>query len=208
MKTPASLALAALCLAFTLRAESAPSAATCCPPAPTATTPLPAASLYQAEGSFTTDAGTPFHLASLRGHPVALAMFFSSCAYACPATVADLATIRNQLPAAERAHTRIVMVSFDPERDTVETLHRFRDSRDLDENWFLLRGGDDAVRELAALLGVKFKRESNGSFAHSNLITILSPEGEIVHRRAGLKGGLPEASAALLATARSTTPAP
>ena len=55
---------------------------------------------------------------------------------------------------------------------------------------------------LAALLGVKFKQEADGAFAHSNLLTILNPEGEIVHQRTGLQGGLDEATAALATSAK------
>ena len=39
-------------------------------------------------------------------------------------------------------------------------------------------------------------------FAHSNLVTILNREGEIVHQRQGLKGGLDEAATALVAIGR------
>jgi protein SCO1/2 len=165
---------------------------------------LPDASLYQAEVAFVTDAGAPFRLEELRGRPVALAMFFAQCRYACPATVLDLTRIREKLPEAQRAETRIVMVSFDTERDTPEALRAFRESRGLPADWVLLHGGDDAVRELAALLGVKFKRETDGNFAHSNLITILSKDGEMVHRRAGLSGGLDEAAAALAVAATAS----
>ncbi len=204
MKTSALfLTLLPLLVSPSLRAADA-----CCPPALPAEAPLPAASIYQTEVDFTTDVDTPFHLAELRGHPVALVMFFSTCAYACPATVADLARIREKLPEADRTLTRIVMVSFDTERDIVAVLRQFRESRALDANWVLLRGADDSVRELAALLGVKFKREADGNFAHSNLITILSAEGEIVHQRAGLTGGLNEAAAALLGAVRSGEKSP
>ncbi len=181
----------------------------CCAASPVETgakAALPDASLYQAEVGFTTDAGAPFRLAELRGRPVALAMFFSHCTYACPATVVDLTRIREKLPEATRAEARIVMVSFDTKRDTPEALKAFRASRGLPDDWVLLHGDDDAVRELAALLGVKFKREADGNFAHSNLVTILSKDGEIAHQRAGLGGGIDEAAAALvsaLSTAKS-----
>jgi protein SCO1 len=65
----------------------------------------------------------------------------------------------------------------------------------------LLHGDEESVREIAALLGVKYKQEADGSFAHSNLVTILNSEGEIVHQRAGLEVGLPAAAAALVAAA-------
>jgi protein SCO1/2 len=92
-----------------------------------------------------------------------------------------------------------VLVSFDTARDTTEVLAHYRAQRQLDANWIILRGSDDAVRELAALVGVKYKQEADGSFAHSNLVTILNAQGEIVHQRQGLKSGLEEAAAALTA---------
>lgn len=171
----------------------------CCKEALAPAAPLPVASLYQTEVAFTEDSGAPFRLAELRGQPVALVMFFSTCTHACPATIVDLVSIREKLPAAIRHQARIVMVTFDVERDTPAALKAFRESRGLPADWKLLHGSNDAVRELAALLGVKYKREASGQFAHSNLITILSKDGEITHQRAGLTGGLDEAASALTA---------
>ena len=95
-----------------------------------------------------------------------------------------------------------VLVSFDTVRDTTEVLAKYRAQRALDGQWIVLRGDDDAVRELAALLGVKYKQEADGMFSHSNVITLLNREGEIVHQRQGLKGGLDEAAAALATAGR------
>jgi protein SCO1/2 len=188
----------ACCAPQTAAAKSAPDA--CCAADALATdAPLSANSLYALDATFTDDAGHPVALASLRGHPVVLTMFFASCGYACPLLVSDMTRVRDALPAELRADTRFVLVSFDVARDTPAALHDYRTTRQLDNAWTLLHGDDDAVRELAALLGVKYKPEANGSFAHSNLITILNREGEIVHQRTGLKGGLGEATAALAA---------
>lgn len=196
MKPLAPLVLAALaCLPVSFAAA----AGSCCPAPLAAEAPLPVASLYQTEVAFTTDAGAPFRLVELRGRPVLLSMFFTTCAYACPATIVDLVRIREKLPPELRAEARVVLVSFDVERDTPETLRSFRETRGVPEDWVLLHGSTDAVRELAALLGVKYKRESSGQFAHSNLVSVLSPEGELIHQRAGLSGGLDEASSALTA---------
>jgi len=126
-------------------------------------------------------------------------MFFASCGYACPLTVTDLLAIQGRVPAELRAKTAFVLVSFDVARDTTAVLAKYRAERALDGQWTLLRGDDNAVRELAALLGVKFKQEADGSFSHSNLVTILNREGEVVHQRVGLKGGLDEAASALAA---------
>jgi protein SCO1 len=176
----------------------------CCAEIPAAKAPAGAPfskeSIYQLDGRFTDDAGRSFALGDLRGRPVVLDMFFASCGYACPLTVTDMLAIQGRLPAALRAKTVFVLVSFDVTRDTPEALAKYRAERGLDARWILLRGDDDSVRELAALLGVKYKREADGAFSHSNLLTVLNPAGEIVHQRTGLQGGLDEAAAALAAT--------
>lgn len=178
---------------------AAPAQKACCAPAATETveTPLTRLSLYQADGTFTDDSGKPFRLADLRGRPVVVNMFFATCGYACPLTVTDLLAVQSRLSPELRRDAVFVLVTFDLARDTVAALAQYRSSRLLDANWVLLRGEDASVRELAALLGVKYKQEADGSFAHSNIFTILNREGEIVHQRTGLQGGLDEALSAL-----------
>ena len=154
-------------------------------------------SIYQLDAKFTNDSGQPFTLGNLRGRPVVLNMFFASCGYACPLQVTDMQAIRGQLPAALRDRAVFVLVSFDVAQDTPAALATYRRQRSLDGQWILLHGSDDAVRELAALLGVKYAPAGDGMFAHSNIITILNAQGEIVHQRNGLSGGLAEAAAAL-----------
>lgn len=154
-------------------------------------------SLYQLDVAFTDDSGRPVSLGALRGRPVVLTMFFASCGYACPLLVTDMQALRAKLPAEIRDQAALVLVSFDTVRDTPAALKKYREDRHLDAQWTLLHGDDDAVRELAALLGVKFKQEADGMFAHSNLITILNGEGEIVHQRNGLRGGLDETALAV-----------
>ena len=181
------------CCAFA--AEPAKKADPCCEAL--ANAPFTKNSIYQAEVAFTDDAGRVFKLGELRGRPVVLTMFFASCGYACPLTVTDMQAIRAKLPTALRERAAFVLVSFDRARDTPAALAHFRAQRGLDAQWSLLHGDEDSVRELAALLGVKYKQEADGAFSHSNLVTILNPAGEIVHQRIGLSGGLDEAAAAL-----------
>ena len=169
---------------------------------PMASAPFTKTSLYQSDGTFTDDSGKTFALSSLRGRPVVLNMFFASCGYACPLIVTDLLSLQGRLSPALRSKTIFVLVSFDVTRDTTDALAKYRAQRGLDGQWILLRGDNDSVRELAALLGVKFKQEADGAFSHSNLVTILNPEGEIVHQRSGLRGGLDEAATALAAAAK------
>jgi len=215
MKTHRILILTALALwGGNLAAADAPAAAccqdepvaqqadACCRATPADAAPFSAKSLYQTDVAFTDDAGRAFPLGELRGRPVVLTMFFASCGYACPLLVTDMEALRARLPADIRDRAAFVLVSFDVARDTPAALAQYRVQRRLDDRWVLLHGNDDAVRELAALLGVKYRREADGSFSHSNLITVLNAGGEIVHQRTGLKGGLDEAAAALVVAGR------
>lgn len=156
--------------------------------------PLTSRSVYQLDAKWTNDEGATVKLASLRGKPVVLAMFFAQCEYACPVLVNDMQRLRAALPEAVRKETQLVLVSFDTARDTPAALKAYRERASLDAGWMLLRADLDTVQELAMLLGVKFKQDARGQFSHSNQFTILNRGGEIVHQHAGLKGDISEAA--------------
>ena len=180
-------------------AEAKPAAtvAPCCAEMKSGT-PLSNRSLYQLDATWTDDAGQPVRLATMRGGPIVLAMVFASCEYACPVIVNDLQRLRAALPADVRGKVRLVLVSFDTARDTPAALRTFRERMSLDAGWSLLRGDAGSVQELAMLLGVKFKQDARGQFAHSNLFTLLNTEGEIAHQHVGLKGDLADVTKATL----------
>ena len=164
--------------------------------------PLSTRSLYQLDAKWTNDDSASMQLASLRGKPVVIAMVFTHCEYACPVLVQDIQRMRAALPEAVRAKAQIVLVSFDTERDTPAALKAFRERASLDATWTLLRGDAGNVQELAMLLGVKFKKDARGQFAHSNLFTVLNPGGEIVHQHVGLNGDISEAARAVAVAAK------
>lgn len=144
-------------------------------------------SVYQVDSTWTSDAGKTVKLGILRGKPQIVAMFFASCQFTCPLTVNDMKNIEAALPENVRTNVGFALVSFDSQRDTPVALKNYRATRGLNAiSWTLLRGAPDDVRELAALLGVIYKRDANGDFAHSNLITVLNAEGEIVFQKPGV----------------------
>jgi protein SCO1/2 len=144
-------------------------------------------SLYQLDSVWTSDVGREVKLGVLRGRVQVVAMFFTSCEYACPIIVEDMKRIERALPAALRGRVDFLLVSFDSERDTPEALRAFRDNRKLAvAHWTLLRGREDDVRELAALLGINYQRDARGQFAHSNVIHVFNREGEVIAQQAGL----------------------
>jgi protein SCO1/2 len=170
--------------------------------------PLSDRSLYLLESSWTNDAGRALPLASLRGRPQVVSMFFASCQFTCPVLVNDMKRVQSALAANVQTNVGFVLVTFDAERDTPDALAAFRRLHGLPGNWTLLRAGTEDIRELSALLGVKYKRDARGQFAHSNVITVLNSEGEIARQIPGLNRDPAEAVRAIEAVFARTMTVP
>jgi len=144
-------------------------------------------SLYQLESQWTSDVGRTIPLRILQGRPQVLALHFTHCEFACPITLHDLKRIQDALPEEVRSEVDFVLVTLDPDRDQPAVLARYRQEKKLGaDHWTLLTGSADDIRELAALLGVNYRKDERGQFAHSNVITILDRNGEVVHQQVGL----------------------
>jgi protein SCO1/2 len=138
-------------------------------------------SVYQLESEWTDQHGRTRKLAELAGRPQAVAMVYTHCGAACPRIVGDLKRLEAEFP-----ELGLVLVSIDPERDSPGRLHEFAQGSRLGERWTLLNGADGALMELAAVLGVRYRRVSDTEFMHSNLITVLDAAGNIAYRQEGL----------------------
>lgn len=155
--------------------------------------PLTDGSLYQLESKWTSDVGREIRLGVLRGKPQVVVMFFATCEFACPILLHDMKRLEAALAEKTRDEVGFILVTFDSQRDTVAALHAYREKQQLSpKRWTLLRGEPDDVRELAALLGINYQRDARGQFAHSNIITLLNREGEIVHQVNGLNTSVQE----------------
>jgi protein SCO1/2 len=158
-------------------------------------------SLYQLDSVWNSADGRKLKLAELKGKPQVVTMFFARCELACPVLVHDVKRIEAALPPELQGKVGFLLVSFDSERDTPEVLRGYREQQELNANtWTLLQGKPDDVLELGALLGVKFKKDARGQFAHSNVITVLNSAGEIVYQLNGLNLDVTPAISAIQTT--------
>ena len=164
--------------------------ACCAEPMPTVAAELPAESIYQLDFVFTDDTGAERQLTELRGQPVLMAIFFAQCGYACPLLVRDMKSVIDGLPVDVAKDLRVLMVTFDTDRDSVDALRVYRETNDLDERWELWRASPADTRTYPMVVGVQYCQEPSGDYSHSNLITLLDSDGVIAHRRTGLQGGL------------------
>lgn len=139
-------------------------------------------SLYNNESFWIDHRGDTVRLGSLAGKVQVVSMIYTSCEYTCPRIIADLKKIETLVP----RHIGFVLISIDPERDTPQKLESFASENDLKTNWVLLHGNSDNVLEVAAMMGVQYKRSSPTDFSHSNILTVLNTHGEIVFQQKGL----------------------
>jgi len=144
-------------------------------------------SVYELDTPWKDQDGQTRTLESLEGKVRVLAMVYTHCTHTCPQIIIDFKQLEARLTPAERADAGFVLVSLDPARDTPERLREFAAETRLDPaRWTLLTGTDESVREIAALLGIRYRAEAAGEISHSNAYLVLDREGRIVHRQDGL----------------------
>jgi protein SCO1/2 len=126
--------------------------------------------------------GARHPLEELRGHPVVAAMFFASCPSICPLLINDLQRLETTAPASIRRDLRVLLVSFDPARDTPAVLQQaIVHGHGLDpQRWRVaVAPDDDTARVLAAALGTRYRAGANGMFDHTTDITLLDTDGRV-----------------------------
>jgi protein SCO1/2 len=143
-------------------------------------------SVYVLEVPLTDQNGRDFRLADLRGQPVLISMFYTSCDAVCPMIFETLRLVLARLAERQGRRVRVVMVSFDPARDSVPVLKQAALAHGVDERWTLARANAADARQVAAVLGVQYRRLASSEFNHSSEIVLLDAEGRIVQRSATL----------------------
>jgi len=159
-------------------------------PAPTpASAPRPAASgpsLYDLALPLTSSSGGSVGLDVDRGHPTLISMFYGSCAASCPVLIGTIARALDQLPEDVRGDARVLLVSFDPARDTPERLRELAAAHHLDDRWTLASARDSDARTLAAVLGIRYRVVARGQFFHTSAVVALDRAGRTTARMDGL----------------------
>ena len=136
-------------------------------------------SFYNLETEWTNQDGKTVQLKEFEGHPVVLSMVYMTCPFLCPTITSDIQVIEKNIPEKLRKETRFILVSFDPERDTPQTMKAFMEKRKLDPaRWTLMSSKKESkLRELAGLLNFKYQKLQDGEFSHSYLIQALDRKG-------------------------------
>lgn len=171
------------------------------PAAPQAAEP----SLYEMHLDLVDQTGARRELDLHRGHPVLISMFYGSCPQACPMLIQKIQSVEAALDPAVRDDVRVVMISFDPERDDPAALSALHQRHGLDSRWTLASVPEPQVRELSAILDIPYRELPSGDFNHASIVTLLDAEGRVVARLDGT-GADPEPVLVALTAMAPATP--
>ena len=146
-------------------------------------TPLPSDSVYRLSVKLTDQQGKRFDWAGRRGKVQLVSMFYTSCQYICPLIVDSGKAIDRQLTPSEREHLRVLLISMDPIRDTPAALMAVASKRNLDPlRWTLASPAPTHVREIAGVLGIRYRALVDGEFNHTSALVLLDADGRILAR--------------------------
>ncbi|MGK0184785.1 MAG: protein SCO1/2 [Verrucomicrobiales bacterium] len=157
-------------------------------------------SIYDLESKWKSQDAKVIALGDLKGKVRVVAMGYTSCKFACPRIIADLQRIEKELveKGLDSSLVSISFISIDPETDTPERMKKLeKDYRFDPKRWLLLTGDEDGVLELAVALGMKYRQTTAIDFAHSNIITVLAPDGQIAHQTSEIGADLSEILSAI-----------
>jgi protein SCO1/2 len=111
---------------------------------------------------------------------------FSHCPVMCPTTMAQLNQVYKQLEKEKVAKMpKVVMVTVDPERDTVERMHDY--VKGFNPNFIGAVGKDAQIKAMTREVGIAFEKVPSrdgkaGEYdmQHSGAIIVLNPKGRLM----------------------------
>lgn len=136
----------------------------------TAPRPAPDFKLDSADG--------PVQLSDFKGKFVFLYFGYTFCPDACPTTMATLAQLEQQL-GTDADQVEVIMISVDPERDTVEKLAEY--VAYFDDSFVGLTGDKAAIDAAGAPFGLYYEKEESSAatgylISHTTRVYLLDPE--------------------------------
>lgn len=137
--------------------------------------------------------GGPFSLVDHTGRPVTDADFrgkamliyfgYTYCPDICPFSLQVMAAALDRLEPETRARIQPLLITVDPERDTVEQLAQYVDSPAFPDNLIGLTGTEAQIAEAASAYRVVYRRAGEGDdylMDHSSIVYLMGTDGAFV----------------------------
>jgi len=124
--------------------------------------------------------GQPFNKSSLQGIWTIVFFGFSHCPDVCPTTLAVLNDTYSKLKDSEKERLQVVMISVDPERDTVEKLADYVPY--FNAEFTGVTGDDSVIGQLTSELHFAYYQVPLGggdyTVDHSTQLVLINPKGD------------------------------
>jgi protein SCO1/2 len=122
----------------------------------------------------------PVALADLRGKVVAVTFIYTECPDICPLLTQKMVQVEQELGADFGKKVAFVSISLDPEHDTPAVLKDYAQFWGAKpDGWSFLTGSPEAVRNVTRRYGVFFSKKEDGSVDHTQLTTLVDPQGRM-----------------------------
>jgi protein SCO1 len=124
-----------------------------------------------------TTAGKAMQLSDFRGKYVLLYFGYTYCPDACPLTLNDLSDMMNRLGAAT-TNVQVILVSLDPERDTVAQLAAYLPH--FHPDFLGMTGGKEEILKVATQFGIFYEKRGDSigyTIDHTSTVIVVDPEG-------------------------------
>mgnify|MGYP003899743021 CR=1 FL=1 len=124
--------------------------------------------------------GAAFNRQSLEGHWSFIFFGFTNCPDVCPTTMAILNETYSKLKDAEKDNLQIVLLTLDPERDSVEKLADYVPY--FNQDFIGVTGNKHLIRRLTAEINIAYSQVPLGNneytIDHSSQIVLINPKGD------------------------------
>ncbi|CEG58067.1 SCO family protein [Legionella fallonii] len=128
----------------------------------------------------------PFNNLSLQGHWTVVFFGFTNCGYLCPTTMAEISKMYKILEEKKVKNLpHVVMISIDPDRDTLEKLGHYVTS--FNSTFYGARGNEEAIKLMTREMGIAYGKVAykdntdpkNYDVQHSGALMLFNPQGEL-----------------------------
>ncbi len=124
-----------------------------------------------------------YSFSEFSGKYVFITFIYTACTDVCPELELNMAQVYERIPEQYIGEDIVFLsISFDPERDTPETLEKYRSYFNSDgETWRMARIPDESeLKNLLDEFGVVVIPDDSGNFTHNSAFYLVDPQGTLV----------------------------
>lgn len=148
---------------------------------------LPSNSVYNLNSKLIDYNGKLSNINDFNGKIQIFSMIYTRCKTICPIIISNMKAIEKIIPSNVLNDVSFSLISLDPDKDSIDVLHNFFYDKNFNSTrWNLYKTDKNETLKIALAVGIKYKKEKNDEYTHSNLIIILDKNGVIRLHHPGL----------------------